>query len=132
MSLKQQDLDELLELEKKFYAKVVETLSITNELREAVEREDGVSIRILIAERQRPLLELQETQEFIKLKRLDLTKEDALQFDRLVAGGDATSPAEYPVAEQIQRNQSMLSRLIELDKRINQTFCGDKSIYHSM
>lgn len=127
--MKQQDLNELLELERKFYMKLVEAMSITQELQEAVERQDEISVHMLVSSRQMPLLELQETQSFIDLKRLDLSPSDAEQFDRLVAEAEFRSPEEKPVADLVQKNKNLLRQLIALDKIISIKLCGEKSIY---
>lgn len=124
-----QDLHELLELEKKFYQKLNEALGLTSELAEAVTRQDPVSIRALIAMRQKPLLELQEISSYIDLKRVDLNKTDAAQFDGLLSGKHPQLPEEIPVADQIAANRRLVDRLTQLDRQISQTLCGEDSFY---
>ena len=79
-----QTLAELLALQRKVLRKLNEALGITRELAEAVEREDQVSVRLLLSSRQMPLLELQELDAAMDLKRCELSGADEAAFDRLV------------------------------------------------
>lgn len=124
-----QDFQELLELEKKYYQKLSEVLSLTHELAEAASRHDQVSLRLLLSMRQKPLFELQEISSYIDLKRLDLTGEDVAQFDRLLSGENPESAEEVPVSEQITVNRRLANRLTELDRKLNQSLCGEQSFY---
>ena len=66
----------LLVLERNIFRKLGEVIGITRELAEAVDREDQVSVRLLLTGRHRPLLELQELNAALELKRCDLSGED--------------------------------------------------------
>lgn len=125
-----QDLQELLELEKKFYAKLNETMNLSHDLADAIDRQDQVSVSMLLSMRQHPILELQEINSYISLKRIDLTAEDAQRFDELIGGANAASASEQPVASQIATNRRLLERLTELDCRINKKICGEQSVYN--
>ncbi len=125
-----QDLNELLELERKLFSKLTETLGISQDLADAIDRQDSVSVNMLLSMRQRPILELQETSSYIDLKRLDLSPSSAERFVALTSGSPANSPEEQPVADQISSNRRLLVRLVELDRRINTKLCGDASYYN--
>lgn len=127
--MKQQDLQELLELEKKFYTKLSEAVDLTQELDEAVDRQDQVTISLVLSMRQKPLLEMQEIQSYIDLKRLDLDQAELPAFDRLVGGGQAQDQDEEAVALQIQKNRRILSSLAQADRQVNQKVCGEESCY---
>jgi len=124
-----QDLKELLELERKFNHKLNEALSVTTELAEAVSRQDHVSLRVLISMRQKPLLELQEISSYIDLKRMELSQADAQEFTHLLSGKPAEHPEEVPVADQIAANHRLAERLSELDRRVSYALCGEGSFY---
>ncbi len=129
--MKEQDLKELLELEKRFYQKLSETIDITREILDNADRQDHYSIQMLVSMRQTPILELQEVQSHIALKRVEFTPEDAADFDRLLEGGDARSPAEVPVAGQIAANHRLLQQLVELDQVVSKKVCGENSFYRT-
>lgn len=127
--MEERDFEELLALEKAFYTKLIETEGLTRELLEAVERQDQMSIRMLLAMRRKPVTELQEIRGHRKLKRLDLSESDGGQFDRLVAGGVPQCAGEEPVARQTAVNRRLLERLLEEDRAISRRLCGNRSCY---
>ena len=125
-----QTLAELLALQRKVLRKLNEALGITRELAEAVEREDQVSVRLLLSSRQMPLLELQELDAAMDLKRCELSGADEAAFDRLVTRrGAAEAPAEQELADQLARNRRVLEQLTELDRRVSEKLCRERSIY---
>lgn len=125
-----QTLAELLALQRKALRKLNEALGITRELAEAVEREDQVSVRLLLSSRQMPLLELQELDAAMDLKRCELSGADEAAFDRLVTRrGAAEDPAEQELADQLARNRRVLEQLTQLDRRVSEKLCRERSIY---
>ncbi len=127
--MRQEDIKELLELQKKFKLKLTETMQITQDLAETVERQDTVSMEMLISSRQKSILEMQEVQSFISLKRLDLSPPDLARMDALLSGAMAETPDEAPLVELIASNQRFLDQLIDIDRIINQKLCGTNSAY---
>ncbi len=126
----EETLAELLVLERRIFRKFDETLGITRELAEAVDREDQVSVKMLLSSRQAPLMELQELNAAVELKRCDLSGEDEAAFDRLIAeGGAPENPAEKEVTEQMALNRRILEQLAESDQRVNEKLCREKSVY---
>lgn len=123
-------LAELLSLEYNIYRKLNEIMGITRELAEAVDREDQVSVGMVLSSRQTPLLELQGLNAMVDLKRCDLSGGDKAAFDRLVTeGGAPKSPAEEKVARQVALNRRILEQLAELDQRVSEKLCREKSVY---
>lgn len=127
-----QTLSELSALQSKTLRKLNETLGITRELAEAVDREDQVSVRLLLSSRQMPILELQELNAAMDLKRCELSGADEAAFDRLVTQrGAAETPEEAELAEQLARNRRLLEQLSALDRRVSEKLCRERSIYQS-
>lgn len=125
-----QTLSELSALQGKILRKLNETLGITRELTEAVDREDQVSVRLLLSSRQMPILELQELNAAMDLKRCELSGADEAAFDRLVTRrGAAETPEEAELAEQLARNRRLLEQLSEMDRRVSEKLCRERSIY---
>lgn len=130
--MNQQDLEELLNLEKKLYHSLNEALALSHELDESVLRDDHVSLRLILSMRQKTILDLQEINSYIQLKRIDLNETDTAQFDRLLSATIPTCVEETPVFNQISVNRRLHSRLCDLDRKISQKFCGKQSFYHSI
>jgi hypothetical protein len=124
-----QALTELMALQKKMYLRMNEVMGITQELDDAVRREDQISVKILLSARQSPILELEELHAQVSLKRCDLSGKDEERFDRLLSGGKPASPEEKQVAEQLAVNHRLLQRLTELDHNVSQLLCRGKSFY---
>ena len=125
-----QTLAELLALQRKVLRKLNEALGITRELAEAVQREDQVSVRLPLSSRHMPLLELQELDAAMDLKRCELSGADEAAFDRLVTRrGAAEDPAEQELADQLARNRRVLEQLTQLDRRVSEKLCRERSIY---
>lgn len=123
-------LAELLALQYKIFRKLNETCGITKELAEAVSRGDGLSVKMLISSRQIPILELQELYSAVKLKSCDLSGEDKEAFDRLIVRQEPPqNAAEQEVANQMAANQRLLEQLVEMDQRVNQGVCQERSVY---
>lgn len=127
--MRKQDLEEILALEKKMYAKLNETLWITEELVQAVDRQDQISVQMLLSARQQPVLELQELRAAAKLKRCDLSGGDEEEFDRMFSGARPQTPAEAAVTDRLAVNHRLLERLVEQDRSINQRLCKERSYY---
>jgi len=127
--MSEQDLNGLLELEKKFSQKLIEALRLTGDLAQSVDRQDQVSIGMLLSMRQKTILELQEISHYIDLMRVELDASALARFDQLLSGAAAQSPQELPLTECIASNHRSLEQLGALDQAISQRLCGEHSFY---
>lgn len=128
--MQQSDLAEAQALERKRYTKLAEVLDLTQQLAEAVDREDAVTVRLLLSMRQGPIYELQEIEGQLELKECDLTKEDAARL-RLLLKGEAPDPTpeEEGLLRQVEMNRRSLQRVVELDRRVSLKLAGEHSCY---
>lgn len=120
----------LMELEQKTAAKLNEIIDITKELDEAADRDDQVSMGMLISARQQPVLELQELRSNVELKRRALRDKDLELFCQIYEQEGPVGPPEQALAERVRANRRLLGRVSEMDRRINQRICREKSIYN--
>ncbi|MEG1683671.1 MAG: hypothetical protein RR295_07565 [Oscillospiraceae bacterium] len=120
-------LMDFLVLEKKLYGKLNEVSELTRQLAEAVDRQDSVSVRLLLSMRQEPICGLQEIQANLELSQIGL--EDAPHMGALLGGAEAATAAEQPLVEQIATNRGLLERLVELDRRVSLKLGGEDSVY---
>ena len=81
---------DLTVLERRKYNLLSETLDLSQQLGEAMDRSDDVSLRLVLAMRQEPILGLEEVQRAIASKLENLTPEDRQRVSEL-AGGAAPS-----------------------------------------
>lgn len=124
------DLLDLAVLERKKYNDLNEVLDLTQQLGEALDRNDQVSARMLIAMRQDPILHLEEVDQTCKARRETLSPEDQDRLAELQAGSPPRDDGERTFLEQAGRARGLLERVIELDRRISLRMAGDSSFYY--
>lgn len=125
----EQELNQLLSIEKKIYQKLLEAMDLTRDLAESVDRKDQVSIRLFLSLRQKVILELQELTASIDLLRLELSPSSEQEMQAMLSGLEASSPQEISVVECISNNQRFFQKLADLDKEVNRKLCGENSCY---
>lgn len=121
---------DLTVLERKKYNYLSETLDLTTQLAENLERNDQVSARMLLAMRQDPILHLAEIDQACKVRRQDLDPEDRERVAALLKGAEPRSGEERTFLEQAGRTRRLLERVVELDRRVSIRLAGDNSFYN--
>ena len=99
---------------KRIYAALNEALDLTRQLAEAVDRDDQITVQMLVSMREEPIHELRQD-----------------RLSALLKGGEAETEAEIPLANQIGLNRRVLKQLVELDRVVNRKLTREKSIYPS-
>lgn len=122
------DLQDMLVLQKKLYRKLTDVLDLTEQLAQAVDRQDQVSVRLLLSMRQTPVFELEELNSHIELKNSDLNAEDRERYKALLDGA-APVRGEEELTKQVAANHRILERLLELDGRVSRKLGGERSCY---
>lgn len=120
---------DLTVLERKKYNYLNETMDLTTQLAENLERNDQVSARIILAMRQDPILHLAEVDQACKLRREDLDPEDRERVAALLKGAEPRSGEERAFLEQVGRTRRLLERVVELDRRVSIRLAGEDSFY---
>lgn len=107
-----------------------EAMDLTRQLAEAIDRNDQVSVEMLIAMRREPVEQLTRTDETIQTHVETLQpKEDALRLAELLDGMPAQQPEEQRLADQIAANKRRLKQVIDLDQIVNRKLAKEKTIY---
>ncbi len=97
---------------------------LTRQLGQAIDRNDQVSMQMLVAMREEPLGKLQAADQAVReqLEALHDT-EEAADLAALLNGGPPPQPGERTqqmLCEQVAANRRRLNQIIELDKVLNQ------------
>ena len=121
---------ELTVLERKKYNCLLEVEDVTRQLAEALDRNDQVAARMLIAMRQDPLLQLEEVDRGEKHRRAALPEEDQARVGDLLRERVPQYDGESVFLEQADKTRHLLERVVELDRRISLRMAGDRSFYH--
>lgn len=123
------DWMDLTVLERKKYNQLSEVMDLSRQLGEAMDRNDQVSLRMLLSMRQDPILQLEELKRAIDTKRESLSPEDRERLSAVQAGAPPRDEGETAYANQAGSVRRLLERVVELDQRLNRRLAGDSSFY---
>ena len=115
--------------EKRRYALLSELFDLTKQLAEAVDRNDEVTIQMLLSMREGPLAQLRQVEENLTRQRSSLSEEDGRRLAELLSGAQAQRQEENALSGQVGTNRRLLGQLVELDKRVNKKVTREKSVY---
>ncbi len=114
---------------KRIYRNLDATMDLSRQMAEAVDRDDQVTVQMLLAMREEPIRELTNAREALKQQIAASAPEDAKRL-RAILNGEATEAAEERVlVNQVAANQRLLEQVQQLDKILNQKISREKSIY---
>ena len=106
---------------------------LTRQMGEAIERNDQVSLEMLIAMREEPLAKLQEADQAVR-DQLELLTDrlEAAQLASMLNGGlpaDSDERVQQQLCDQVASNDRRLKRIIELDRLLNERLARENSVY---
>lgn len=127
--MEQSDIKEFLERKKKQTVKLIEASELTKELAQAVNRGDKVSIQMILNMRHDPLRELQEMEQHIQDRLLELPQPDAVRMNELLKGAEPVSEQEKPLADQVGQYRRLLEAVAALDEQLSVRLGGKRSFY---
>lgn len=120
---------DLTVLERKKYNLLSEVMDVSRQMGEAMDRNDDVSVRMLVAMRQEPILRLKELQQAGAASLEGLTPEDQDRVKALREGSDPRGAEEEAYCTQAGSACRLLERVLELDQRLNRRLAGGDSFY---
>lgn len=123
------DWMDLTVLERRKYNLLNETLDLSQQLGEAMDRNDDVSLRLVLALRQEPILGLEEVKRAIAVKMEGLSPEDRERVSELAGGAAPKGGEETAYFTQAGSVRRLLDRVVELDRRLNRRLAGENSFY---
>ena len=116
----------LVQLRKRYTA-LTETLDLTMQMGEALDRNDRTSFSMLLAMRQEPVLRMQELDGNIRrIVEIDAPDIEA-RWRALVRGDNPQNADEQMIVNQMQQNKRVIERLVPIDNRISQVLSERKS-----
>ena len=116
----------LVQLRKRYTA-LTETLDLTMQMGEALDRNDRTSFSMLVAMRQEPVLRMQELDGNIRrIVEIDAPDIEA-RWRALVRGDNPQNADEQMIVNQMQQNKRVIERLVPIDSRISQVLSERKS-----
>ena len=108
-----------------------EVLDLSTQMLQGMERNDQVSVKILLSMRQDPILKLQEIENGIRSYLLLLPEEDAIRAHELLRGAPSEESGEEALCAQTAQFRRLLENAIKLDKRLSLGLSGKSSFYNN-
>ena len=106
---------------------------LTRQMGEAIDRNDQVSLQMLIAMREEPLGKLQAADQAVRDQLELLTdKLEAAQLASMLNGGppaDHEVRAQQQLCEQVASNNRRLKQIVELDRRLCERLGRESSMH---
>ena len=116
---------------KRMYNALSEAMDLTRQLAEAADRDDQVTIQMLVSMREEPVKVLRQPRQALEQQKEVLGPQDGQQLARLLRGEDPENPEEEALAKQVGTNLRLLQQLQELDKILNLRLTRGKSYYRT-
>jgi GTP cyclohydrolase III len=124
-------LTDALVLSKRVGNLLFETYGISEELSQALDRNDQVTVQMLLAMRSEPIEKLKTADTALRELRDSLADpEDRKHLSELLKGEAPSNEKERLLVDQSESNARQLQKVLELDQRLNLRITRDKSIYH--
>ena len=130
--MKHEQLMEILVLVKRLGNLFNEVAEISAQLAEAVDRQDEVSMKMIVAMRYEPIEKLSIADKSLREQLASLGEGEDHARIRAVLNGDgsaARGETEAAIAAQAATNIRLHQKIVEQDKILNQKITRDKSIY---
>lgn len=113
-------IQQLLTQLRRRYTALSETLELTVQLGEALDRGDRTSFGLLLTMRQETILRLQDSDQAMHILCASLSNDIQQKWQALLDGGLPNDEEEQLLARQIAQNRQLLDRLLPLNQRIEQ------------
>ena len=115
---------------RRMYNLLTEVEDLTTQMAQALDRNDSVAVRMLMAMREEPLRKMAQAREALLQQLEQLGQEDGLRLRSILNGGAVSDPAEKGLADQVAMNSRLMERVKALDRQVNRKITRDKSVYN--
>lgn len=106
-----------------------EVQDLSQQLAEAIDRDDRVSVEMLTGMRREPIDKLLSTEDVLADLASSLPPEEGARLLALLGGAPAQAEEEKTLAELVGSNRRRLTQVLDLDKRLNQKLTRENSVY---
>ena len=107
---------------------------LTQQIGQSIDRNDQVSLQMLIAMREEPLAKMQAADQALREQLEALAdRDEAAGLAVILNGGSPAEPGERTqqmLCEQVAANNRHLKQIVEMDRAISQRLGREKSMYH--
>lgn len=114
---------------KRIYSLLNEVMDISRQLADALDRNDQVTVQMVISMREEPIKRLRTAQAALAEQKNSLDPESGGRLEALLNGAPAETPEEEALAGQVGTNRRLLAQILDLDRILNRKVAREKSIY---
>lgn len=100
---------------------------LTKQIAESIDRNDRVSMEMLVAMREEPLGKLHEADRILREQLADMPdREGAAQLAAMLNGAAPSQEGDLPkmLCEQVNQNKRRLEQVVAMNQQINQKVAG--------
>jgi GTP cyclohydrolase III len=127
----QHRLMDALVLNKRIGNLLHETMDLSQQLAQALDRNDAVTVKMIISMREEPIGKLKTADKALRELRDEVSDpQERKHLTALLRGEDSAEEKEHTLASQSRSNARQLKQVLELDRRLNQKIAREKSVYH--
>ena len=130
--LSNQTLATATAIQRKMYTSLTEVADLTDQLSQAVDRRDQVSVRMFLSMRQEEIDQLTNCKAILHRQCAELPPEDGALLHQLLTGKVSqppTSPDGQALLQQVERNRTLLERVCRADQAVSRRLGGPTSYY---
>lgn len=113
-----QDWIKLIVQLKKRYSLLTEIKDLTEQMSDALNRDDEVSFQMLLSMRQEPILYMKESDGVLLSLKSELPEDIIKRWHELENDAEPLSQEETLFKQQIEQNRRLLERIVPFDNRI--------------
>lgn len=106
-----------------------EVQDLSLQLAEAIDRDDRVSVEMLVSMRREPIGKLTDAEDVLADQASSLPPEEGARLLALLGGDPPQREEEKTLAELVGSNRRRLEQILNLDKRLNPKLTRENSIY---
>lgn len=119
-----------LATERKCYAALTEVMELTQDLSDAVQRQDQVTVQMFLSMRQEPINQLKEYRSLQRKRCASLPEEESAALWKVLTGKGADGTGQLQDLEKVVgQNQSLLEQIQQADRQVSVSLGGKKSFY---
>lgn len=130
--LSNQTLATATAIQRKMYTSLTEVADLTDQLSQAVDRRDQVSVQMFLSMRQEEINQLSSCEAVLQRQCAELPSEDGALLRQLLTGKVSqppTSPDGQALLQQVERNRALLERVRWADQAVSRRLGGPASYY---
>lgn len=113
-----QDWIKLIVQLKKRYSLLTEIYDLTEQMSDALNRDDEVSFQMLLSMRQEPILYMKESDGVLLSLKSELPEDIIKRWHELENDAQPLSQEETLFKQQIEQNRRLLERIVPFDNRV--------------